>query len=130
MPPTGRVVKRAAERLPSPMLRVTVRVAARILLPVAGAAATAAVHRARWHLGARRNPVGTVLVDIDRGLRVLAPAAGSPPEALLDLAERAEVTLAGAPGGSVTHLRAVPKVVGDDIRADVALAKLRLEAGE
>lgn len=126
--PTGRVVKRAAERLPSPLLRVTVRVAGRFLLPVAGAALTAAAHRARWHLGARRNPVGTVEVDVNRGLRVLAPDSGSPPAALLALAERADLTLAGAPRGSVTHLRAVPKRAGDDIRADVAVAKQRLEA--
>lgn len=125
---TGRVVKRVADRLPSPVLRLTVRAGAKILLPVAGAALTAAAHRARWRLAARKNPDGTVVVDIGRGLRALAPDTGDPPEALLILAERADLTLAGAPGGTVTHLRAVPKRPGDDIRADVALAKERLEA--
>jgi hypothetical protein len=129
MPPhAGRVAKRVAERLPSPVLRVTVRAAAKILLPVAGAVLTAAVHRARWRLGGRRSPDGTVVVDINRGLHVLAPASGSPAEPLVVLGERAHLTLAGVPGGSVTHLRAVPKRAGDDIRGDVALAKQRLEA--
>lgn len=129
-PYAGRVAKRVAERLPSPLLRLTVRAGTKILLPVAGAALTAAAHRARWRLAARRKPDGTVVVDINRGLWALAPASGSPPEALLILSERADLTLAGAPGGSVTHLRAVPKRLGDDIRADVDLAKQRLEAGE
>ena len=124
----GRVAKRAAERLPSPVLRVTVRAASKILLPVAGAVLTAAVHRARWRLGGRRSPDGTVEVDVNRGLHVLAPSSGSPAEPLVVLAERADITLAGVPGGSVTHLRAVPKRAGDDIRDDVALAKQRLEA--
>jgi len=125
--PADRIAKSAARKLPSPVLRVTARVAGRFLLPVAGAAAVAAVHRARWRLGARRNPPGTVVVDVGRGLHVLAPASGSPPEPLLALAERAHVTLAGVPGRSVTHLRAVPIRAGDDISEDVALAKRRLE---
>lgn len=126
--PAERVAKRAAARLPSPVLRVTARAATKFLLPIAGAAATAAVHRARWHLGARRTPDGTVVVDINRGLRVLAPESGDPPAPLLALADRAHLTLAGKPRGSVTHLRAVPKRAGDDILEDVKLAKQRLEA--
>ena len=126
--PAEEVIKRTAARLPSPVLRVTARVAAKVLLPIAGAAATAAVHRARWRRGARRSPNGTVVVDINRGLHVLAPASGNPPEPLLALAERAHLTLAGKPGGSVTHLRAVPKQPGDDLRAEVDLVKQRLEA--
>lgn len=126
--PAERAAKRVAARLPSPVLRVTARVAAKVLLPVAGVAVTAAVHRARWHLGARRTPDGTVVVDINRGLQVLAPEAGDPPAPLLALADRAHLTLAGKPGGSVTHLRAVPKRAGDDIVGDVNLAKQRLEA--
>lgn len=128
--PTETVVKRVADRLPSPVLRISARVATKVLLPVAGAVLTAAVHRARWQLGARKTPDGTVVVDINRGLHVLAPASGNPAEPLLALSERAHLTLAGTPGGSVTHLRAVPKRPGDDIREDVALAKVRLEAGE
>ena len=110
------------------MLRATARVAAKVLVPMAGAALTAAVHRARWRLGGRKNPAGTVVVDVNRELHVLAPASGNPPGPLLVLAERAHVTLAGKPGGSVTHLRAVPKFAGDDISGDVAMAKQRLEA--
>jgi hypothetical protein len=126
--PAERAVKRAAARLPSPLLRVTARVAVKVLFPIAGVAATAAVHRARWHLAARRTPDGTVVVDIDRGLQVLAPEAGDPPAPLMALADRAHLTLAGKPGGSVTHLRAVPKRAGEDILGDVNLAKHRLEA--
>jgi hypothetical protein len=70
-----------------------------------------------------------VLVDVNRGLHVLAPDSGQPAEPLLALSERAHLTLAGTPGGSVTHLRAVPKRPGDDIREAVALAKQQLEAG-
>ena len=126
--PAERAVKRAAARLPSPVLRVAAQLAAKVLLPIAGVAVTAAVHRARWHLGARRTPDGTVVVDINRGLRILAPEVGEPPVPLLVLADRAHLTLAGKPGGSVTHLRAVPKRAGDDILDDVNLAKRRLEA--
>lgn len=126
--PAERAIKRAATRLPSPVLRVALRVATKVLFPIAGVAATAAVHRARWHLGARRTPNGTVVVDINRGLQVLAPESGNPPEPLRVLSDRAHLTLAGKPGGSVTHLRAVPKRLGDDILDDVTLAKQRLEA--
>ena len=125
--PTERIAKRVADRLPSPVLRVTARAATKVLLPIGGALVAAAVHRARWRLGARRSPDGTVEVDINRGLHVLVPASGSPAGPLVGLGERAHITLAGAPGGSVTHLRAVPKRVGDDIRDEVALAKSRLE---
>lgn len=125
-----RVARRTVERLPSPVVGLVVRVGGKILLPIAGAAAAAALQRARWRIAARTSPDGTVVIDINRGLRELAPVSGTPAEPLVALAERAHVTLAGAPGGSVTHLRAVPKLAGDDIRADVALAKERLEAGE
>lgn len=123
-----RTVERAAKRLPSPVLRVSARVAAKVLLPVAGAALGAAVHRARWRLGGRRSPAGTVVVDVNRGLHILAPADGTIPQPLAALAEHAHLTLAGVPGGSVTHLRAVPKRAGDDIRVEVEAAKQRLEA--
>lgn len=125
-----RVARRTVERLPSPVVGLVVRVGGKILLPIAGAAAAAALQRARWRIAARTSPDGTVVIDINRGLRALAPVSGTPAEPLVALAERAHVTLAGVPGGSVTHLRAVPKLAGDDIRADVALAKERLEAGE
>lgn len=128
--PTARIAKRAAQRLPNPLLRWTARLAARLLLPLAGAAAATVVHRARWRLGSRRSPDGTVVVEINRDLRALAPDSGDPVEPLAVLAERAHLTLAGVPGRSVTSLRAVPRHAGDDIRRAVTLAKQRLEAEE
>jgi hypothetical protein len=129
-PNIGRIAKHTVNRVPSPLLRWTLRLAAKLLLPLVGAAATAGVQRLRGRLGPRVGPDGTVTVEINEELRRLAPASGSPAEPLTTLAERADLTLASVPGRPATCLRAVPKHVGDDIRPDVALAKLRLEAGE
>lgn len=125
----GRIVERTTRAVPSPLLRWALRLAAKLLLPLAGAAATAGVERVRGRLGHRTDPGGMVVVEINRDLRDLAPASGKPAEPLVVLAERADLTLAGLPGRSATCLRAVPKRAGDDIRGDVALAKQRLEAG-
>jgi hypothetical protein len=126
----GRITKHAVRRVPSPLLRWTLRLAAKLLLPLVGAAATAGVQRLRGRLAPRMGPDGTVVVEINQELRRLAPDSGSPAEPLTLLAERADLTLASVPGRPVTCLRAVPKHAGDDIRLDVALAKQRLEAGE
>ena len=128
--PNGRIAKRATRAIPSPLLRWTARAAVRVVLPIAGAAATVVVQRAKWRLGSWRSPHGTVVVDINRDVRVLAPEGGRPDAALAALAERADLTLGGVPGRPVTRLRAVPRHPGDDIRADVALAKQHLEALE
>lgn len=124
-----RIAKQAVRRVPSPLLRWTLRLGARILLPLAGAAATAGVARLRGRFGHQQAPDGLVVVEIDRDLHDLAPVGGTPAEPLTVLAERAYLTLAGVPDRPVTCLRAVPKLPGDDIRQDVALAKQRLEAG-
>ncbi|MEY9892838.1 hypothetical protein ABIA31_006516 [Catenulispora sp. MAP5-51] len=125
--PARTIAKQAAKRVPSPLIRWPLRIGIEVLLPVAGAAALAAVHRARWHYGGWRGPAGTVVVEVNRDLRFLAPESGEPAAPLTVLAERADITLAGVPGRAVTWLRAVPKRPGDDIRRDVDLAKQRLE---
>ena len=116
--------------VPSPFLRWTLRIAAKLLLPLAGAAATAGIERIRGRLGHRVGPDGMVVIEINRELHALVPVSGMPAEALAVLAERADLTLASVPGRSATCLRAVPKRPGDDIRQDVALAKRRLEADD
>ncbi len=125
----GRIAERTTRLVPSPFLRWALRLAVKLLLPLAGAAATAGIERVRGRLGYRTGPGGMVVVEIDRELQILAPASGKPAEPLVILAERADLTLASVPGRSATCLRAVPKRAGDDIRQDVALAKQRLEAG-
>lgn len=122
-----KVTKRAVRYVPSPILRWGLRLGAKLLLPLAGAAATAAVQRLRGRFGQGTDPAGTVIVEIDRDLQDLAPEVGSPAEPLAVLARRAHLTLARVPGRPVTCLRAVPKRAGDDIREEVALAKRRLE---
>lgn len=127
----GRITKHAVRRVPSPLLRWTLRLAAKLLLPLVGAAATAGLQRLRGRrLGPGLGPDGTVVVEIEQELHRLAPDSGSPAEPLADLAKRADLTLASVPGRPATCLRAVPKNAGDDIRLAVALAKERLEAGD
>ncbi|GAA2015578.1 hypothetical protein GCM10009839_08560 [Catenulispora yoronensis] len=126
-----RLTKQAVRRVPSPLLRWTLRLGVKLLLPLAGAAATAGAQRLRERFGhgdLRDNgPAGTVTVEINRELRDIAPSAENPAEPLRVLAERADLTLTRVPGSSVTCLRAVPKRAGDDIRPDVLLAKRMLE---
>ena len=127
--PVPKIAKRAVRFVPSPVLRWGLRLGVRLLLPLAGAAAAAGLERIRHRFGPRIDPApdGTVTVEINRDLRELAPDAGSPAEPLAVLAERAYLTLARVPGRPVTCLRAVPKLPGDDIREDVALAQQPLE---
>lgn len=125
--PAVRIANRVLKRVPSPLLRWGLRLAARLLLPLAGAASAAAWQRLRGRSVTRTDPEGTVVVEIDRELRDLAPTPGNPAEPLAVLARRAYLTLASVPGRPVTCLRAVPKRAGDDIRHDVALAKQQLD---
>ncbi|MFL6112968.1 MAG: hypothetical protein ACJ786_16675 [Catenulispora sp.] len=125
----GRIAERTTRLVPSPFLRWGLRLTVKLLLPLAGAAATAGLERLRGRLGHQTALNGTVVVEINRELQAIAPASGSPAEPLVALAERADLTLARVPGRPVTCLRAVPKRAGDDIRRDVALAKERLESG-
>ncbi|WP_344656904.1 hypothetical protein [Catenulispora subtropica] len=122
------MTKRAVKRVPSPLLRWGLRLGAKILLPLVGAAATAGVQRLRGRFGPRVGAEGMVIVEINRELNELAPASGDPAAPLVVLAERADLTLARVPERpDVTCLRAVPKRVGDDIRQEVALAKQLLD---
>jgi hypothetical protein len=123
----ARITKLAVRRVPSPFLRWGLRLGAKLLFPLVAAAATAGVERFRGRSGLRTGPDGAVIVEINRELRDLAPTSGEPVGPLAALAERAFLTLASVPDRSVTCLRAVPKRAGDDIRADVALAKQRLD---
>jgi hypothetical protein len=156
--PAVRIANRVIKRVPSPLLRWSLRLAARVLLPLAGAATAAALQRLRDRTGDagdaggpggmggsersvrpvrsgrsarsghRTDPAGTVVVEIDRELDELAPTPENPAEPLAVLARRAYLTLAPVPGRSATCLRAVPKRAGDDVRYDVALAKQQLES--
>ncbi|NUR58150.1 MAG: hypothetical protein HOV87_05555 [Catenulispora sp.] len=128
--PAARIVNRVIKRVPTPLLRWGLWLAAKLLLPLAGAAAAAALERLRARSVHRTDPEGTVVVEIDRDLRDLAPTHGNPAEPLAALAQRAYLTLASVPGRSATCLRAVPKRAGDDIRHDVALAKHQLDRQE
>src|SRR2546423_6003823 len=74
----GRIAERTTRLVPSPFLRWALRLAVKLLLPLAGAAATAGIERVRGRLGYRTGPGGMVVVEIDRELQILAPASGKP----------------------------------------------------
>ncbi|NUP52530.1 MAG: hypothetical protein HOW97_35185, partial [Catenulispora sp.] len=122
-----RITKRAVKRVPYLPLRWGLRLGAKLLFPLAGALATAGVQRLRNRSAPRTLPDGTVIVEINRELGDIAPQSGDPAEPLMTLAERAHLTLSSVPGRGATCLRAVPKRTGDDIRAEVTLAKQQLD---